>query len=408
VLPGDLLDEIDELWGSAMSSREPARIVTEPFPHVRLAETFGPALRFWHGCALTAWFLCEGPYSRTDMAGLEEYHGRDLAELEDLGAPVDRSMFAELVAAEAQLGEPQPIHTETREVEVEPGLVIETSMSHAFRREGFENLREVVTRHRRAWANEYLQRYLRKRAENDVLEAARVFYVKSAERGGKPPMPKQFVKTAEVPANRWFGGDVAALYRAFGERSPVSPVRVRVVPEDVESFVARVYEALGGVEVAPSSEGFDQASREKHNREVSDNHNKAQLANKALEYLRLEEALGRPPTLKEFGKGGFEYRAAEAGLGAEAEVAWSRYERIVHDALTETGDTLRDDSEQERNASRAQYGNRPHEPKESPAGQPADQESEAGGERQMFDTATQRQSESRRETSSWWQRLFGR
>lgn len=407
-LPGDLLDEIEELWGSAMSPREPARIVTEPFPHVRLAETFGPALRFWHGCALTAWFLCEGPYSRTDMAGLEEYHGRDLAELKDLGAPVDRSMFAGLVAAEAQLGEPQPTHTETRKVEVEPGLVIETSIGHGSRREGFENLRDIITKHRRAWAEEHLQGYLRKRVENDVREAARVFYVKSAERGGKPPTPKQFAKTAEVPANRWFGGDVAALYRAFGERSPVSPVHVRVVPEDIEGFVARVYEALGGVEVAPSPEGFDQASREKHSHEVSDNHNKAQLANKALEYLRLEEALGRPPTLKEFGKGGFEYRAAEAGLGAEAEVAWTRYERIVRDALAAgTEDAPRDDGEQERDASRAHYGKRPHEPNESLAGKPADQESEAGVPRQTFDTATRRQPEGGRETS-WWRRLFGR
>lgn len=406
-LSADLLDEIDELWGSAMSSREPARIVTEPFPHVRLAETFGPALRFWHGCALTAWFLCEGPYSRTDMAGLEDYHSRDLAQLEDLGAPVDRSMFAELAAAEAQLGEPQPTHTETREVEVEPGLVIETSMSHGSRREGFKNLRDVVTRHRRAWADEHLQRYLRKRAENDVREAARVFYVKSAERGGKPPTPKQFAKTAEVPANRWFGGDVAALYRAFGERSPVSPVRVRVVPENVEGFVARVYAALGGVKVATSPEGLDEASRDKHSREVSDNHNKAQLANKALEYLRLEEALGRPPTLKEFGKGGFEYRAAEAGLGAEAEVAWTRFERIVHGTLAGTREALRDDSEQERKANRAQYGKRPHETKESLAGQPADQESEADGQRKTSDIATRHQPEGGRETS-WWRRLFGR
>jgi hypothetical protein len=87
-----------------MSPREPARIVTEPFPHVRLADAFGPALRFWHGCALTAWFLCEGPSSRTDMAGLKDYHRRDLAELEDLGTPVDRDTFAELVAAERRLG----------------------------------------------------------------------------------------------------------------------------------------------------------------------------------------------------------------------------------------------------------------------------------------------------------------
>jgi hypothetical protein len=36
-LPNDLLDEIAELWGSVMVPREPGRIVTEPFPHIRLA-----------------------------------------------------------------------------------------------------------------------------------------------------------------------------------------------------------------------------------------------------------------------------------------------------------------------------------------------------------------------------------
>lgn len=408
-LPDDLLDEIDELWSSVMSSREPARIVTEPFPHVRLAETFGPALRFWHGCALTAWFLCEGPSSRTDMVGLEDYHSRALAELEDLGAPVPRSMFPELVAAETRLGEPQPIYNETRKVEIEPGLVVETSMGHGSRREGFENLRDVVTKYRRAWAKEHLQDYLRKQAENDVREAARIFHIKSAKRGGKPPTPKQFVRTAAVPTDRWFGGDVSALYRAFGERSPVSPERVRVVPEDIEGFVARVYEALGGVKVASSPEGFDQASREKHSREISDNHNKSELANKALEYLRLEETFGRPPTLKEFGKGSFEHRAAEAGLGTETEVAWTRYERIVRDALIAgTEDASRDDKDQERDNGHAQYSNRPHETNESPGRQPADQESEADSQRNVPDTATQYQPEGGRETSSWWRRLFGR
>ena len=323
-LPDDLIYEIDELWGSAMSPKEPARIVTEPFPHVRLADAFGPALRFWHGCALTAWFLCEGPYSRTDMVGLEDYHRRDLAELEDLGTPVDRNMFAEFIAAERRLGELEPIHTESRETEVEPGVFIKTSMSHGSRREGFEKLRDVVTKHRRAWAEDHLQGYLRKRAENDVREAARVFHVKSAERAGKPPTPKQFAKTAAVPTDRWFGGDIAALYRAFGERSPVAPVRVRVVPEDVEGFVARVYAALGGVGIISSPENFDQASTEEYNRARSDNLNKDRLANMTLQYLRLEEGLGRPPTLKEFGKSGFEYRAAEAGLGTEAEAAWDR------------------------------------------------------------------------------------
>ncbi len=407
VLPEDLLKEIDELWGSAMSTREPGRIVTEPFPHVRLAETFGPTLHFWHGCALTAWFLCEGPYSRTDMAGLEEYHSRDLAELEDLGALVDRGMFAELIAAEGRLGEPRPAHTETQEVEIEPGITIETTTSRGSRREGFEGIRDVVTKYRRAWAEEYLRGYLRKRAENDVREAARIFHTKSAERSGKPPTPKQFAKAAAVPANRWFGGDVAALYRAFGERSPISPVRVRVVPEDVEGFVARVYRTLGGVEATPSPKRFDRTSMEEHSREVSNNHNKAELANRALEYLRLEEALGRAPTLKEFGKGSFEYRAAETGIGAVAEAAWTRYERIIRGALAGTEDAPRDNRKQGRGASRAQHGERPHQTTEPPAGRAIYQKNVAESPRQPFDNATKRKTDGGQERS-WWQRLFGR
>jgi hypothetical protein len=129
-------------------------------------------------------------------------------------------------------------------VEVEPGLVIGTSMCSGSRKEGFEKLRDIVSKHRRAWAEEHLHSYLRKRAENDVREVARVFHVKSAERGGKPATPKQFARTAAVPSDRWFGGDLAALYRAFGECALVSPVRVHVLPEDVEGFLAHVYAAL--------------------------------------------------------------------------------------------------------------------------------------------------------------------
>jgi hypothetical protein len=316
-------------------------------------------------------------------------------------------MFAELIAAEGRLGEPQPTYTETREVEVEPGLTMETTMSRGSRREGFELLRDLITEHRRAWAEELLQGYLRKRAENDVREAARIFHTRSAERGGKPPTPKQFAKTAAVPANRWFGGDVAALYRAFGERSSFSPVRVRILPEDIEDFVARVYAALGGVKVIPSPEGFDQAATEKHRREISDNRNKADLANKALEYLRLEETLGRPPTLKEFGRDSFEHRAAEVGLGAEAEAAWARYERVVREALAGIGDVSREESKEGRDATHAQHGRRPHETNKSPAGQSADQENEAEGLRQTLDTTTRRQPESRQE-KPFWRRLFGR
>jgi len=267
------------------------------------------------------------------MAGLEDYHRRELAELEDVGAPIDRVMFAELVACERRLGPPEPVYGETREIEVKPGSVLQTSMGSSSRRAGFESLRDLITKHRRAWAEAHLEDYLRSRVEGNVREAALAFYKKSAERGGRPPTPKQFASTVAVPANSWFGGDVSLLYRAFGERSPVSPKRSRLVPEDVEAFVKRVYAALGGVEVEPYSPGFDDKEREVYNRKIAENRRRSELANMALDYLRLEEALGRPPSLKEIGRSGFEYRAEEAGLGPGVEEAWVRYERVVRGAL---------------------------------------------------------------------------
>jgi hypothetical protein len=338
LLPSDLLGEVERLWGTTTLPREPDRIVTEPFPHVAMADAFGPALRFWQGCALTAWFLCEGPYSRTDMEGLEHYHRRELARLEELGVPVDRGMFADLVAAEKRLGPPEPSHVETREIAVEPGITITSTMSRGSRRRGFEALRDVVTEHRRRWAERHLDAYLRTRAERDVRGAAEQYHKETAKRGGKPPTPKQFAKFAREPANRWFGGDVAALYRAFGERSPVSPERIRRLPADTEAFVRRVYVGLGGIEVGPYPDDYTKS--QEYGQKVRENESKARLANMALDYLQLEEALGAAPTLQRFGKGGFAGKA-EAVFDTDVDDAWDRFERIVQDSLD---DELNDSS----------------------------------------------------------------
>ena len=117
----------------------------------------------------------------------------------------------------------------------------------------------------------------------------------------------------------------------------MSPERARLIPEDVEDFVKRVYVALGGV--YPST--FDQQEREEYNRKVVANRRRSELANRALDYLRLEEALGRPPKLEQFGRSRFEYRAEEAGLGPGVEGAWAHYERVVREAL------VREDSDRQ-------------------------------------------------------------
>lgn len=332
-LDGKLLAEIEELWGVSVLAKEPAALVTEPFPHARLAETFGPALRFWHGCALTAWFLCEGPYSRTDIAGLEHYHRNDLAELKELGAPVDRDLFAELIAAEKRLGSEQPIKRDVRNIEVEPGLSMEISMSSGSRRDGFALLRDIITEHRRAWADRYLKTYLRTRAEGDIRSTAHAYYKKTAERGGKPPTPKQFARNAVQTANRWFGGDFAAFFRAFGEPSPVAPGHDRLLPENIEAFAERVYRGLGGKQIGERPADYTRDIQEQYDESRKGMFQRAQLANMAVDYVRLQEALGRAPTLNEVGKGRFERLASESNLSAGNGDPWSYFEEIVWQSL---------------------------------------------------------------------------
>lgn len=54
LLRHDLLTDIGNLWSGVTLPAQPERVVTEVFPHALMAECFGPALKLWHGCALTA------------------------------------------------------------------------------------------------------------------------------------------------------------------------------------------------------------------------------------------------------------------------------------------------------------------------------------------------------------------
>lgn len=402
LLPEGLLSEIDELWGSKMLVRSPNRMVTEPFPHVAMAETFGPALRFWQGCALTAWFLCEGPYSRTDMAGLEDYHRRELEVLEALGAPVDHRMFAELVEAEGRLGPEEPAYEETTEIEVEPGVTVQTSLATGTRREGFEILRDIVTKHRRAWSERHLRGCLSELAEGEIRKAAEAFYKMTHDRSGKPPTLKQFAKFAQTPANHWFGGDVSALFRAFGEKSPVSVERVREIPEDVHSFAEAFYRTLGG-----TNERFNRflsslEERDVNLERVQRNSKASNVTNLALEYLQLQEALGRSPTLKELGRSKFERKAGDL-LGADVEGAYASFERKLIVEARQPAEVRRRVAEpKEDRRSEVQKTGRPDSSRrrsETPKGG-----SLRGSRDDVFDREGRSDEVERR---PWWRRLFG-
>ncbi len=317
LLPGELNEEIERHWGTALLARWPEKIVTEPAPHARLAECLGPAVRFWNGAALTAWFLCVGPYSRTSLEGLAEYHDRELAQLAELEAPVDPALFKDLIAAEERYGVP----------EHGGGLSITITIGFAERGGGdekhvdFETLREIITAHRRAWSERYLDDYLRRRWESELREAGEAYHRSAAERGREPTL-KQFAKLAVEPANHWLGGDIAALYGTLGLKAPAAPSRAaRLVPADPDSFAAKLYrEMRGRASELPPSWKEDPEERRRWNDFQS-------LAGQCVKYLQIQEASGEQPTLAQFGRQQFTYRSAV--LSDDLDEAWERYSQAI-------------------------------------------------------------------------------
>jgi hypothetical protein len=320
-LPQDLIQDIERLWGTIMLTKWPDRIVSEPFPHYLMVSTFGPALKFWQSCALTAWFICEGPYSRTDMAGLAHHERRELSELKEMQTPVDERLFEELIKAEGRLGPAEDITDKSSSTDVGYGVTITMSISSGSRRKGFESLRDIITRHRRAWTAQYLETYLRCLWETEISEAARAFNLLLGEKGGKAPTLKQFAKAAMPPTNHWFGGDVSALYGAIGEKSPAIPQRNGLMPQDKERFVRLIMEPL------PSLEYERYPGRMSD--EATQDYTRKELAELGLRYLQLEEALGRPPEMKEIGEK-FTYRSKV--LAADDSEAWQIYKQAVERA----------------------------------------------------------------------------
>lgn len=329
LLAPELAVRIERLWGTTVLAKWPDRIVSEPFPHAAMAETLGSALKFWHGCALTAWFVCEGPSSRTDIPGLRDYYRRELVALEDLGFPVPPRMFDEL--SSIRLGPEEPIFTRSDRVDIGQGLSVGIQMSNGSRRSGFELLRDVITRYRRWWSTQYFEAYLRALWETELKLTGRQFHLMTEERG-KPPTLKQFVKHAIDPARHWFAGDVSLLYAALGHKLVAEVVRSLCMPQDRERFASIVFAQLGGV---PFERQAVVGSREEGERQASeqDRHHKLRrLAAESLTYVQLSEALGRAPTLKEFGS---KFEWPSTALCEDVEAAWRLYAAAVEYALTQ-------------------------------------------------------------------------
>jgi len=330
LLSAPLRARIASAWRGLLLARYPDAIVSNPFPHVTMAETFGPTLRFWEGVALTTWFFCEGPSSRTDLRGLERYHAKELALLDAGGTPVDRQLFADLIAAEARLGPPRPIERGVSSLSMS-GIHMTISIGAGERREGFEILRDLVTRHRRLWARAHLERYLRAQWETELRAVALDHHRAIGDRG-KAPTLKQTAKFAAEAASRWTGGDLAALLGMIGEKSPPPARRTLLLHEDGRRFAARVFARLGGT---PYS--WEQLSAQHEGQELQRAYDRMEalreLAESAPHYVQLQEALGRPPDTKEAGLRKLE--AAAQGLGKPVAAVFSSWQQAISVALSE-------------------------------------------------------------------------
>jgi hypothetical protein len=327
-LPPEVLSSIQQLWSGRMLPAWPERIVSEPLPVHAMAVAIGPALALWHGAALTAWFVAEGPMSRTDLAGLGEYQRRERAALDALSCPVDPAMYEELADAERRLGPPRPIE-DKRELAAAGGLSFNISYSVGSRLGGFDKLRDIVTRHRRAWAAKYLDSYLKSRWEQELREASRDYH-QTFEQRGRPPTARQFARTAAPATNNWFDGDISGLYGAIGEKCAIKPVRVRLLPADPVEFVRSVFVALGGdfgKQAELQKRRFDPSFRPRDDEALRAEEQRdsalRRLAESSVRAVQLAEALGRAPELKDFGASAF--APWSDALGPEPEAAWRGY-----------------------------------------------------------------------------------
>lgn len=297
LLPSELVTEVNKLWGTMMLPRYPEYILSEPFPHAVMAETFGPAITFWHRSALTAWFLCVGPRSLTDMVGLEKNLQRRLTAIADYGTPVDRQLFKDLILAQKYIRS----------------------------KNDYKRLRDIITQYRRTWAKEHLDTYLRARWEVPLRDVSQM-YNKLRYDKGKAPTVKQTANLAKHITNQWFAGDLHAFYGAIGEKAPLKPERRLRLPDEREWFIRDIFARLGGQQLG-SNQGFvgDFYSQQQKQWGLF------QLTSLSLTYIQLWEILDRPPKLEEMGSNAFEYNKIH--LSDDTEKAWQIFSMAIAESL---------------------------------------------------------------------------
>jgi len=342
-LSTELAHELRRLWPTTLNPRFPEHLVTEPNPLTAAATAFGPAFRFWDYAGTNAWHATEGGRAYKELGDQFETAVREMTDaLAALGCPVADSFFADLREAERNLG---PVEVLEATVPVEsdiPGISISMTATRGERRAGYELLRDVITRHRRAWAETHLTAYLEARWKADLQTAGEAYHRHAADRG-KPPTPKQFALMAAAAAANWFAGDLSAVYNVLGLRSPLPPTTYqRGVPDDPAAFTKRLRHVLIAASGArPPKEDILQVSRSAKSYAQLQNWTRASnsiqtFAQHSLAWLEQTEALGRPPELAEFSKRPY-FKEHFPALAPDLDDAWRIYCSAIQQVLKDTG-----------------------------------------------------------------------
>lgn len=322
-LPPEVVAAVNELWGTTLLDRWPNAIVSEPFPHAAFATALGAGADFWHGIALTCWFLCEGPYSRTDIGGIPIYYERQIKAMENLGCPINAALFTDLREAERKLTERRPDHDDMSEHEVAPGMSIRITVGTGQTKlDGFEHLRDVVTSFRRAWMTEHLERYLQARWEEDLRAVGHAYHRHVADKA-KAPTARQFAKIADTAADNWFGGDLGGIANALNISAPEPQTYNRLLPADRAGFVSQVNDLLGGKRWGEASQNLDPDEQTVLLR-------RWELAQNAPLAVQIWEATGEPPPLKTCG---WARHRLEAAFGPETDTGWAHYIEAIQTAF---------------------------------------------------------------------------
>ena len=157
----------------------------------------------------------------------------------------------------------------------------------------------VVTKGRCAWADRYVEGYLRARRTSALEGAAERYHVSVNTRGGKPPTLKQTARDAATATNLRQGGDLGAFYRLIRERSLAPIENGRRATRSPDLALAHLYGELAALDTADDADVSWTARR---------------LLKPATAYVRWLEATGEAPGPDRVEE--FEYNRASSGTTA--------------------------------------------------------------------------------------------